>query len=311
MKNVQELFRKWFDHLVPSGYKDWYRRPDRRLEEIKNAYFASFGKNVFEIDEDNIDYAIDEIISNLRSKKLVSNRAFTNYNDSSQSGIPNAILNKWLTKFLRDYPNSLKIVADLENKLSKEGDIEASCKGYKKKIRKTYEMQYYFFSHYFELSSELEAIISCFKNNYDAIKSPKNKLNRNGVLKIISNDLKTIGFKVKESKKEKIYLPVLFDNENNSIKSFEIDAISADEKIIVEVEAGGAFENNNFLKDVFQACMIPSIEFLVIAVRNVYRSKSKKSKKLYDYSEIYNFFETLYANGRLQLPLKGIVLIGY
>jgi transcriptional regulator with XRE-family HTH domain len=30
-----------------------------------------------------------------------------------------------------------------------------------------------------------------------------------------------------------------------------------------------------------------------------------------DFSKIFQFFETLYINGRLQLPLKGIVLIGY
>jgi hypothetical protein len=30
-----------------------------------------------------------------------------------------------------------------------------------------------------------------------------------------------------------------------------------------------------------------------------------------DFEKIYEFLETLYINGRLQLPLKGIVLIGY
>jgi hypothetical protein len=30
-----------------------------------------------------------------------------------------------------------------------------------------------------------------------------------------------------------------------------------------------------------------------------------------DFEKIYAFLETLYINGRLQLPLKGIVLIGF
>jgi hypothetical protein len=30
-----------------------------------------------------------------------------------------------------------------------------------------------------------------------------------------------------------------------------------------------------------------------------------------DFEKIYEFLETLYINGRLQLPLKGTVLIGY
>jgi hypothetical protein len=30
-----------------------------------------------------------------------------------------------------------------------------------------------------------------------------------------------------------------------------------------------------------------------------------------DFAKIENFLETLYVSGRLQLPLKGILLIGY
>ena len=62
--------------------------------------------------------------------------------------------------------------------------------------------------------------------------------------------------------------------------------------------------NNQFLKDIFQACMMPYVEYLLIAVRNIYRG-------VRDFETIFTFLETLYINGRLQLPLKGIVLIGY
>ena len=50
--------------------------------------------------------------------------------------------------------------------------------------------------------------------------------------------------------------------------------------------------------------MMPSVDYLILAVRNDYRGGD-------DFSRIFQFFETLYINGRLQLPLKGIVLIGY
>jgi hypothetical protein len=50
--------------------------------------------------------------------------------------------------------------------------------------------------------------------------------------------------------------------------------------------------------------MMPSVDYLILAVRNDYRGND-------DFSKIFQFFETLYINGRLQLPLKGIVLIGY
>ena len=45
-------------------------------------------------------------------------------------------------------------------------------------------------------------------------------------------------------------------------------------------------------------------EYLVIAVRNHYHNTD-------DFKSIFQFLETLYISGRLQLPLKGIVLIGY
>lgn len=93
--------------------------------------------------------------------------------------------------------------------------------------------------------------------------------------------------------------------QNNAIdKSFNADALSSDKKIVIEVEAGRATENNQFLKDLFQACMMFNVEYLVLAVRNKYRSH-------YDFDIVYTFLETLYISNRIKLPLKGILLIGY
>ena len=80
--------------------------------------------------------------------------------------------------------------------------------------------------------------------------------------------------------------------------------MSSDGRIVIEVEAGRATENNQFLKDLFQACMMFNVEYLVIAVRNIYRNHN-------DFEIIYTFLETLYISNRIQLPLKGILLIGY
>ena len=46
------------------------------------------------------------------------------------------------------------------------------------------------------------------------------------------------------------------------------------------------------------------VDFLVIAVRQDYRGTD-------DYSKVIAFIETLYASTRLQLPLKGVLIIGY
>jgi hypothetical protein len=167
-------------------------------------------------------------------------------------------------------------------------------------------LQYQLFPRSFGINKEIQSVIHCFQNNYQKIESPKNNLSSNGVLKAIQDDLKRINFRVEESKsrEDKIKIPVLFSLNNKIDKFFDADAVSEDGKIILEVEAGRAYVNNQFLKDVFQACMMPTVDYLILAVRNDYRGND-------DFSKIFQFFETLYINGRLQLPLKGIVLIGY
>lgn len=167
-------------------------------------------------------------------------------------------------------------------------------------------LKYQLFPRSFGITKEVSDVIKCFEKNYNNIKSPENNLNSDGVLKIIGDDLKLLNFIVEESKAkdDKIQVPVLFSLNNKIDKFFDADALSSDEKIVLEVEAGRAYVNNQFLKDVFQACMMPSVEYLILAVRNDYRGND-------DFSKIFQFFETLYINGRLQLPLKGIVLIGY
>jgi hypothetical protein len=169
-----------------------------------------------------------------------------------------------------------------------------------------YQLVYQLFPRSFGITEEIQAVISCFEKNYQLIKSPDNNLNSDGVLKVIANDLKALNFKVEESKAsaDKIKVPVLFSYNNRIDKSFDADAVSEDGKIVIEVEAGRGFRNNQFLKDIFQACMMPKAEYLVIAVRNHYHNSD-------DFKSIFQFLETLYISGRLQLPLRGIVLIGY
>ena len=99
-------------------------------------------------------------------------------------------------------------------------------------------------------------------------------------------------------------MPVLFGVNDDVDQSFNADGISNDGRVVLEVEAGRAVANYAFLKDIFQACMMHRVEFLVLAVRNDYRGGD-------DFQKVYTFLETLYISGRLVLPLKGITLIGY
>lgn len=104
-----------------------------------------------------------------------------------------------------------------------------------------------------------------------------------------------------------IKVPVLFGKNNNIDKYFNADALSKDGKIVMEIEAGRAIANNQFLKDIFEASCMFNVEYLVLAVRNIYQPLHNSK----DFELVYTFLETLYISNRIKLPMKGILLIGY
>jgi hypothetical protein len=126
------------------------------------------------------------------------------------------------------------------------------------------------------------------------------------VMARLRNALEKLGFRVEKGKsaEAKIVVPVLFGRRGKILKCFNADAHAPSQGWVLEVEAGRAVDNNQFLKDIFQACMMHDVLHLAIAVRNTYRNSD-------DFAKVESFLETLYVSGRLQLPLKGILLIGY
>jgi hypothetical protein len=152
----------------------------------------------------------------------------------------------------------------------------------------------------------LQSVIEIFKQQFNAIDSSKYKLNSNGVLLVLKDALISNDFKVEKGNKieDKIKVPVLFGRDGRLEKSFQVDAFQERTGTVLEVEAGRAVTNYQFLKDLFEACMMHNIEFLIIAVRKIYRRNT-------DFENVLTHFDTLYASGRLTLPLKGILIIGY
>lgn len=167
-------------------------------------------------------------------------------------------------------------------------------------------IRYQFFPRSVGIIDPMSAIIDCFLTVQEQISSELNNLSSNEVLSLLRPHLLMTGMNVEEGKKDnqKIKIPVLFGLDNKIDKYFNADAVSSNGKVVIEVEAGRAVENYQFLKDIFQACMMHGVEYLVLAVRNTYRGHD-------DFKQIYTFLETLYISSRLQLPLKGILLIGY
>lgn len=167
-------------------------------------------------------------------------------------------------------------------------------------------IQYQFFPRSIGVTPEMAGVIQCFQNIEKQIASGDFTLSSDGVLKAAKPHLEQIGFVVETGKKtdEKIKVPVLFGLNNRIDKYFNADAVSADGRTVIEIEAGRALDNFNFLKDIFEASMMSGVEFLVLVVRNQYR----RSK---DFQKIHVFLETMFISGRIGLPLKGILLIGY
>ncbi|HUY95912.1 MAG TPA: hypothetical protein VMU71_11460 [Terracidiphilus sp.] len=128
----------------------------------------------------------------------------------------------------------------------------------------------------------------------------------NAVMERLRPGLEALEFQVEKGKtsENKIIVPVLFGRKGKVLKCFNADAHCKKNGWVLEVEAGRAVDNNQFLKDIFQACMMHDVLHLAIAVRNSYRRSD-------DFEKVESFLETLYVSGRLQLPLRGILLIGY
>jgi hypothetical protein len=157
-----------------------------------------------------------------------------------------------------------------------------------------------------QITHDLRSVVDVFKAKITKFESPKFTLESNEVLNHVANDLKNIGYRVETSKKssDKILVPVLYGLNGQMEQRFDADAYNEEKGIVVEVEAGRAVTNYQFLKDLFEACVMSDVNYLVIAVRNEYRNSR-------DFEKVITFFNTLYTSNRLQLPLKGVLIIGY
>ena len=149
-------------------------------------------------------------------------------------------------------------------------------------------------------------IIQAFKDEEDNIDSTRFTLHSDDVLKKIKPKMNKIGFEVEMSKKKEdlINVPVMFGMNGKSELAFEADAYLCEYGYVVEIEAGRAVTNYQFLKDFYEACMMYNVSYLCIAVRNVYRKSA-------DFQKVCSFFDAMYSNKRISIPLKGLLVIGY
>lgn len=163
-----------------------------------------------------------------------------------------------------------------------------------------------FYPRSVNVTQDLNGVIEVFQRKCNLIDSRNHSMNSNEVLELVREDLESIGFKVERSRarEDKIVVPVLFGRNGAIEKYFEADGYNEKTQTVIEVEAGRAYSNHQFLKDLFQASVMSDVEYLVIAVRNTYRGSN-------DFDKITAFMDTLYASTRLSIPLRGVLIIGY
>ena len=169
------------------------------------------------------------------------------------------------------------------------------------------------------IPKELEEIIGVFEKNFEKIntvkdeekitkgvKDIKDRLQSDDVLKIVEKDFLDLNFKIETDKKKsnKIRVPVLFGHQGKTAQAFEVDGWHEENKVVLEIERGRAFANNQFLKDIFEVSVMVNVDYLVLAVSNLYKGSN-------DFEKICVWLETIYATNRIKLSLRGILLVGY
>lgn len=175
-------------------------------------------------------------------------------------------------------------------------------------IRKYVVIDFQYYPHSDRVPEHLEKILNTFRFHVNEIDSVTNNLSEerkisNQVLRVLAYDLKSLGLHI-EADGVKLKIRVL-DGAGRKLQNFFPDGWWAAYNTILEIEAGRAYANHQFLKDLFEACVMDCVDYLVIAVRNEYR----RSK---DFLKVKMFFNTLYTSRRRwNLPLKGVMIIGY
>lgn len=152
-------------------------------------------------------------------------------------------------------------------------------------------INYQFFPRSHGVTPMIQSVIDCFYQIEPTLSDGEHRVS-NDVLALLRPYFERIGFQVEQGKgrDEKIDVPVLFGENNTVDKSFYADAFNKEQGIVIEVEAGRAVRNNQFLKDIFQACMMYDVEYLIIAVLNEYKFNVQGREQVSkDYFEVKTF----------------------
>ena len=102
-------------------------------------------------------------------------------------------------------------------------------------------------------------------------------------------------------------IPLLYGESGKPLYGVEPDAIFAgpdDYTALLEIEGGGAVQNNRLMKDVVETLLIPGAHHLALAVPHEMHGRSP-----YDFA--VNLVQALYSREVPQRHVDGVLIVGY
>lgn len=151
-------------------------------------------------------------------------------------------------------------------------------------------------------------VLGGFQAARPAIDSTKNHgVSSNEALAALKPELESKGFEI-EDKTNRIARPVLFE-ENGSVEiEYRVDGYHPDFRVVLEVEAGRGAANNADYRDLIRTSLMVDSEYLVLAMMIEYKTAGQTIRS---YEKTRKRIDAIYASDRLELGLKGILLVGY
>jgi hypothetical protein len=102
-------------------------------------------------------------------------------------------------------------------------------------------------------------------------------------------------------------MPFLYAEGDLSIQSVEPDAVFVDDRdrlSLVEIEGGGAKTNYRGMKDIVEALLLPSVDYVALIV-------PFRAHQTHPYDYYNNLVTSLYARQIVQAHLRGLLVVGY
>jgi len=154
-------------------------------------------------------------------------------------------------------------------------------------------------------------VVDAFAGAEDAIDSrSQSGISSDAALAAIRPALVAQGFEVEasKSKADKITRPVLFGEQGSVIVQYDVDGFHPEHGAVLEVEAGRGAASNADYRDIVRASLMVGVRYLILAMMLSYRGGGGAIRS---YEIARDRIDAIYASERLELPLDGLLLIGY